>query len=176
MPSPNHSIGFFDTIAPYSRPGSDKSLAFVAWKIKTPENIGSIMRCAGNIGCQTIFVVENDSKPHSEIKIKRVSRSSAKFVEVIFVNEHELWQQLDPSLVPVAIETSPESVNVFTHQLPDKVALFLGNEKDGLPANIIERCQLSVHIPMTGPIKSMNVSQAATVVAFEWLRQMMFQK
>jgi tRNA G18 (ribose-2'-O)-methylase SpoU len=49
----------------------------------------------------------------------------------------------------------------------------VGNEKKGIDIDFVEECETIVHIPLTGNCTSLNVSHAAAVAAFEWLRQKM---
>lgn len=172
MLPPYHSTAFFNTNT-YQPLPQGKELVFVGWQMKTPENIGGLIRTAANIGIKDVIVVSSVDNYFNGTKIRRVARSAYDFVNLKYASEDELWQLIDSSFITVALETSPASTNIFTTSLPDKLALFLGNEQDGLPQLVIDRCQQQVHIPMTGPVKSMNVSHAATVAAFEWLRQKM---
>jgi 23S rRNA (guanosine2251-2'-O)-methyltransferase len=56
-------------------------------------------------------------------------------------------------------------------ELPERVALVLGNETDGLSAEV--RCELDgvLAIPMHGGVESLNVASAGAVAAFELLRR-----
>lgn len=48
--------------------------------------------------------------------------------------------------------------------------IVLGKESVGLPSDWVER-QVALRIPMVGPTRSLNVANAASVVAYEVLRQ-----
>jgi len=172
QPSANQADLFFS-----NHPGKvlsdDFQLVLVCWNMKTPENLGSIIRTAANIGVKRILVVE-DGESLNKVKLKRVARSALQCVDLECVSINEWKFEFSNDFVAVALETSPQSVNIYQTALPDKMALFLGNEQIGLPDNIILQCTLSVHIPMPGPVKSMNVSHATSVAAFEWMRQKLF--
>ncbi len=71
----------------------------------------------------------------------------------------------------VILETCSGSTNIFETKLPKKIILLGGNESHGLPADILEKSKCKIFIPMPGGSKSMNVSHALTVAAFEWYRQ-----
>jgi len=51
-----------------------------------------------------------------------------------------------------------------THLRP---ALILGNERFGLPNQIVERCNVLINIPANPEYSSLNLSQAAQVLAYE---------
>lgn len=50
--------------------------------------------------------------------------------------------------------------------------LLLGNENDGLSDVQLPALAVSVSIPMPGPVRSLNLSNAAAVVAYEAYRQL----
>lgn len=50
-------------------------------------------------------------------------------------------------------------------------AIVVGNEAHGLAPEVIAGADLAVRIPMVGPVESLNVAMAGTVLCFEMLRQ-----
>lgn len=145
-----------------------------AWQIINPENIGNLIRLADNLGTEDVFVL--GSNFHLRMaSVKKTAGLSFSNVRLHFISPEEFLARIDPDYHLVAIETCDDSVNVFTHELPEKVAFLVGNERHGLPDEILQRCGKKVHIPMTGSCKSMNVSHALAVVLFEWQRQMFFK-
>lgn len=71
----------------------------------------------------------------------------------------------------VILETCTGSKNIFSVELPKKAIILAGSESHGIPIEVIEKGTLKIYIPMRGDCKSMNVSQALSVAAFEWYRQ-----
>jgi 23S rRNA (guanosine2251-2'-O)-methyltransferase len=61
--------------------------------------------------------------------------------------------------------------DLYKFRFPDKCALVLGSEGEGLRKNIINICDHLVKIPMIGKINSLNVSVSAGVMLYEILRQ-----
>lgn len=171
-PSANQADLFFSNHPSKALSGGCQ-LILVCWNMKTPENLGSIIRTAANIGVKRILVVE-DGESLNDVKLKRVARNSLKYVDLEYIDINDWHWNFCSDFVSVSLETSPQSVNIYQTALPDKMALFLGNEQVGLPEDVIAQCAVSVHIPMPGSVKSMNVSHAASVAAFEWMRQKLF--
>ncbi len=144
-----------------------------AWEIINPENIGSLIRLAGNLGLKEVFIL-GDELRYKMNAIRRTAGLSINHVNLTFITPQDFLDRLSPDQQLVAIETTADSKNLFQEPLPQKAIFFLGNERKGLPDTILERCTLKIHIPMTGACKSMNVSHALAVVLFEWQRQMLF--
>lgn len=140
--------------------------------IRTPENIGSIIRLAANVGVKRVISIELES--HKEYKIKKTACMAWDYVELIHTSPESLYQYLPSDYELVALETSPRSVNIFQWHLPRKMALVVGNEMHGVRQSLLDECNIHVNIPMTGPATSMNVSHATAVAIFEWQRQTLY--
>ena len=49
--------------------------------------------------------------------------------------------------------------------------LVMGSEGEGLSRLVQETCDLLVALPQAGCIGSLNVAQATTAIAYEWMRR-----
>ena len=52
-------------------------------------------------------------------------------------------------------------------EAPLRAALLFGNERTGLPNEVVERCNVLINIPANPAYSSLNLSQAAQVIAYE---------
>lgn len=144
----------------------------VADGIRNPENVGALIRLADNIGAEGAFFIKG-AQPLNMTRAKRAAASSVGNIAWRFVNEDELSSILPEAYVWIAIETTQKSENLFFTMLPRQCVFFVGNESRGIRDSLLERMQQTVYIPVPGPTRSLNVSHAAAVAMFEWLRQMM---
>ena len=134
--------------------------------IGTPENIGSIMRLAGNIGCKRLVFTERVEL--NQTKINRIARNSLKYIDILFLSYQEIEDTLSNL---IAIETSSNSTNIFETELPFNATFIIGNEKRGISEELLSITKVQVFIPMPGKVKSLNVSHALSIGLFEWYRQ-----
>lgn len=142
----------------------------IAYRLKSPENMGHIIRLASNFGCSKVIFVGNKELVR-ESKIKKVGGAAMGQVEWLFCSENE-WQSMVPiDYEIVAIETVEQSFNICKSRLPSKMAMMIGNEVQGLANDVVSQCSATYHIPMVGKIKSMNVSHACCVALYEWVSQ-----
>lgn len=137
--------------------------------LKTPENIGHLIRLAGNVGITKIISIEDVQLKDS--KIKKTACMAWDYVELIHATIHNFANYIPQNYEWVALETTPQSLNIYTTKLPDRMAVFLGNEIRGIQPEILSQCPKQIHIPVAGEATSMNVSHAGAVCLFEWLRQ-----
>jgi len=144
-----------------------------AWQIINPENIGNLIRLADNVGAEQVFILGEDFQLRRS-SIRKTAGLSFNHVQLSFISIEAFFNHINPDYQLLAVETCTDSTNIFTEKLPEKIIFMLGNERNGLPEEILRRCSGKVHIPMTGKCRSMNVSHALSVALFEWQRQMLF--
>jgi len=72
----------------------------------------------------------------------------------------------------VGVEQTHTSVCLSEFQFPqEKVLLFLGAEKEGIPAELISACDVTVEIPQAGVLRSLNVHVSGALLVWEYVRQ-----
>jgi tRNA G18 (ribose-2'-O)-methylase SpoU len=144
----------------------------VGYNIKTPENIGNIIRLAGNSGCEKVLFVTEEKNIRTS-KIKKTAASAYNAVNWSYCNETELKEKIPSDYKWIAIETTSDSKNIYQTKFSKKVALIVGNEINGIDSKFLDKCHEILHIPVLGNITSMNVSHALAVALFEWQRQIL---
>lgn len=165
-----NSVDFFNS---YQYPRLKNKPVIAGWQIINPENIGNLIRIADNLGAEQVFILGTNFQFRTA-SIKKTAGLSFANVKLNFITSDEFFLHLDTEATVVAIETVENSNNIFQTELPENIVFLVGNERNGLPDDLLDRCCMSVHIPMTGKCKSMNVSHALAVALFEWQRQMLF--
>lgn len=61
--------------------------------------------------------------------------------------------------------------SVWDAPLEGRIAIVMGSEGEGISRLLLEKCDFTCALPQRGRIESLNVAQAATVMAYEWLRR-----
>lgn len=143
----------------------------VAYDIKTPENIGSIIRLADNIACKKVLFVNEDDTIRIS-KIKKTAASSYNSVDWEFCKFAELENKIPDDYIKVGVETSSDSKNIYQTELPKKVAFIVGNEVSGIDNKLLDKCDIIIHIPIFGKNTSLNVAHALAISIFEWQKRM----
>ncbi|WP_372776729.1 TrmH family RNA methyltransferase [Mangrovibacterium sp.] len=167
-----NSVAFFQSQNTPELPFKPK---VAAWKVKNPQNVGSLMRLVDNLGGDELILLD-DENDKREASIRKTAGLSFKNVKLTYLDADEFFDRFETDYPVFAIETSEGATNLFETRLPAKVVFLLGSEMHGLPPELILRCDSAVFIPMTGKCKSMNISHALAVGLFEWQRQQLFMK
>lgn len=162
-----HSKHLFGEI---SSPSDFNTPIIVGYQIKTPENLGNIIRLADNFSAREVFFVTNDENPRTS-RIKKTASSSYNSINWSFCKEEELDSILPQNYKWIAIETSSDSENIYKLDFPEKVVLIVGNEISGINPRLLDKCYKITHIPLHGNNTSMNVSHALAVALSELQRK-----
>uniref|UniRef100_A0A3Q2P2Q8 TAR (HIV-1) RNA binding protein 1 n=1 Tax=Fundulus heteroclitus TaxID=8078 RepID=A0A3Q2P2Q8_FUNHE len=71
----------------------------------------------------------------------------------------------------VGVEQTANSQSLQDFKFPEKTLLLLGNEREGIPANLLQMLDVCVEIPQQGIIRSLNVHVSAALLIWEYTRQ-----
>ena len=143
----------------------------IADHLLTPDNIGAMIRLADNIGATEVCFLGRE-EDHRLGKVRRAAASSRDNIHWYFSEETNLRKIVPEGKSIVAIETADNATCIYDTQLPENAAFIVGSESHGLSDELLAQCDQVVYIPVPGPTRSLNVSHAAAVALFEWLRQM----
>ena len=97
---------------------------------------------------KSFFVESGEEISHR--KIRKTAHDSYHSVSFEFVNEKKMKDSIPENYSVCALETAENSENIFKTNMPERIALIVGNEKSGIESYIIEQCEQIMHIPLTG--------------------------
>jgi TrmH family RNA methyltransferase len=143
----------------------------VAVTVRDPGNAGTLLRSGEAAGAAGVLFCGNSVDPHAP-KVVRSSGGAVFGIPVLEADDpvkvlDALGRQGRRRLAAVA--TGGE--NFERVDLTGPVAIVLGNEASGLPAELGPHLDGRVTIPVEPPAESLNVGMAGTVLAFEAARQ-----
>jgi tRNA G18 (ribose-2'-O)-methylase SpoU len=132
-------------------------------------NVGAVFRSAAALGVDAILVTPRCADPLYRRAI-RVSMGTVFQVP---------WTRIDPwpggiatlqeagfTVATLALSDDAVSLDDLAADPPDRLALVLGTEGDGLAHHTLAAADLTVTIPMAGGVDSLNVAAAGAVAAW----------
>jgi len=143
----------------------------VLYQPEIPPNTGNIIRLCANTGC-SLHLVKPLGFALDHSRLKRAGLDYHEFVGVTLHDSYEaMLASLDQPRV-MAFSTRGNASHASVAYQPGDVLLF-GPETRGLPASILDSLPLShcLRLPMLPDQRSLNLSNAAAVVAYEAWRQ-----
>ncbi len=139
--------------------------------IRSPENMGSILRIAGNIGAMKSIFISDNIQTFKKHKINRTASGASEKTKWEIVRTNEFMANIPSDYTIIALETTSDAENIYQFKFPEKMAIIIGNEVAGIRDDVIKYATHKVYIPIPGPISSLNVTHALSIAVFEWLRQ-----
>jgi tRNA (guanosine-2'-O-)-methyltransferase len=127
-----------------------------------PHNGAAIVRSCEAFGVATLHVVE---AREAFLVAASVARSAEKWVDVRCYKRAEaaIDVALRAGMVLVAARADGELLPADLASMP-RVAIVLGNERDGISGPLVAACTRSVRVPMRGFVESLNVSVTAAIL------------
>ncbi|XP_049927693.1 probable methyltransferase TARBP1 [Epinephelus moara] len=149
------------------------ALLVVASLIDKPTNLGGLCRTCEIFGASALVL---DSLRHVGDKhFQSLSVSSELWLPLLEVKPLELADFLQvkksEGYCIVGVEQTANSQSLQDYQFPEKTLLLLGNEREGIPANLLQMFDVCVEIPQQGVTRSLNVHVSAALLIWEYTRQ-----
>jgi tRNA G18 (ribose-2'-O)-methylase SpoU len=129
-------------------------------------NVGAIFRSAAGIGADAVLISPRCADPLYRRAV-RVSMGTVFQVP---------WARLEPwpggldavrekgfTVAALALQPGALTLDELAAEPPQRLALVLGTEGDGLSGRALRHADLAVRIPMAGGVDSLNVAAAAAV-------------
>lgn len=132
-------------------------------------NLGAIFRSAAGLGVDAVLVTPRCADP----LYRRSIRVSMGTVFQVPWARLESWpadmdalHDLGFHTIALALEEDSVSLKEFAADPPEKVAIIMGTEGDGLSRRTISQARSTVLIPMAHGVDSLNVAAATAVTCY----------
>jgi TrmH family RNA methyltransferase len=140
--------------------------------LQDPGNLGGIIRTALASGCENIFL-DNCVNIYNP-KLIRASAGAVfhvKFHETNLEEFLKLKMDLNIQEKITLVATSPRAKHAYYDFKPEnheKIILMMGNEGKGLSEKAFSACDITISIPISSKVESLNVLAASTVLLFHF--------
>lgn len=128
--------------------------------LQDPGNVGTIIRTANAAGYKDVCLL-NSVDPYSP-KCVRSAMSGLFFVRIHMGTAEEILPKVK---IPV-IAADMGGENIFTFSPPEKFALAIGNEGNGLSEEIKKQSSYTIKIPMDPASESLNAGVSAGIAMY----------
>ncbi|XP_074846250.1 tRNA (guanosine(18)-2'-O)-methyltransferase TARBP1 isoform X2 [Carettochelys insculpta] len=157
---------------------SNSRLIVVASLIDKPTNLGGLCRTSEIFGASALVV--GSLHYINDKQFQHLSVSAEQWLPLVEVKPPQLVDYLQQKKTEgytiVGVEQTAKSSNLTEYCFPDKSLLLLGNEHEGIPANLIQQLDVCVEIPQQGIIRSLNVHVSGALLIWEYTRQQMIKE
>ncbi len=159
---------------------NNKNNILILHNIRSVENVGAMFRTADAAGVKKIYLTGITPAPLDRFGRKRKDLAKSALGAEEFVK----WEQvknISPLISKlkkggyyiIGVEQDKNSIDYRKISAKDgpvygwkKLAFIMGAEVEGIPKNILKKCDVIAEIPMRGKKESLNVSVALGIVLF----------
>ena len=141
------------------------------WEPEIPPNTGNVARLCAATGARLHLI----GRLGFRLDDRALKRAGLDYWPHLDFVHHPTWEDwwkdvTDPARV--FFFTTKAEATLFETEFREGDWLVFGKETKGLEPEILERFPTQLRkIPMTGPIRSLNISTAVAIVMFEGFRQ-----
>lgn len=140
-------------------------------KVTDVRNFGAITRTAECAGVHAIIVPAKNS---AQMNADAVKTSAGALHHIPVCRENSVVRtvsMLKDSGLKILAATEKTDQLYFQQQLTGPVALIMGSEEKGISKELLDLADAKLKIPILGNIESLNVSNAASVLIYEIVKQ-----
>lgn len=137
--------------------------------VRDPGNVGTVVRSACAFGATAVALGAGCADPYGP-KATRASMGAVFRVPLNLVPG--VGDVVDGSATVVALDAGAD-VALHEVALTDASVLCIGGERAGLSDEVRARADVVVSIPQRPDVDSLNAGVAASIVLYEWQRQML---
>lgn len=171
--SPTQSTEFSqpdDSLPAENQKPYSPEIAVLLDNIRSSFNVGAIFRTADGAGVFHIYLCGITPTPDNPKITKTALGSEYAIPWTQEWNSLEIITKLKESNFTIfALEASQKSTSLFDigkQLIQHPLLLVVGNEVNGIDPEIFERCDQTIHIPMLGSKKSLNVAVAFGIAVY----------
>ena len=148
------------------RPIDDSKVFIGLSNPKSPSNVGSVMRAAGNFRVNSVFYSgERYSRAmQSNSKIAKLGRRVGQEVPLCGVDT--LLDAVEDDVQIVCVEFAENAIPLTEYQHPDKAFYIFGPEDGTLSQELIDKADAVLYIPTVG---CMNLAATVNVLLYDRL-------
>lgn len=151
--------------------GKKDALVIACDHITDAGNFGAIIRTADVVGAAGVLV---PNRRCARVTTATYKTSAGAVAYVPVVQEANLVKSLerlkDEGFWVMGASEHAQTL-AWDAPLSGRIVLVMGSESEGLARLTRETCDMLVKLPQHGHVESLNVAQAATALAYEWVRQ-----
>lgn len=150
--------------------GEKKIRVAVMDSVVNSTNTGAIFRAAAAMGVDALLLTRTCCDPLNR-RACRVSMGTVFQIPWTWLDHYGQLKDLGFRTVALALTNRSVAIDDPVLKAPEKLAIIMGTEGNGLSDSVLQQCDYVAKIPMHRGVDSLNVAAAASVAFYELLRE-----
>ncbi|XP_061415511.1 probable methyltransferase TARBP1 isoform X2 [Lethenteron reissneri] len=148
-------------------------LLVVASLVDKSTNLGGLCRTCEILGASALVL---GGRHHvTDRQFQALSVTAEQWLPILEVKPHALaaflQEKKEDGYSIVGAEQTANSHDLTAFRFPARTLLLLGNEREGVPAGLLQQLDACVQIPQLGVVRSLNVHVSGALLVWEYARQ-----
>ncbi|HTE21555.1 MAG TPA: TrmH family RNA methyltransferase [Candidatus Limnocylindria bacterium] len=159
-----------------------RKIVLIAHNLRSCHNVGSLLRTAEGSGVGKVFLTGYTPYPMAKVesRLPHESRKIHRQISKTALGAEEMldWAQAEDVFEVIralrqegfavyALEQTAGSIKLPEFTPPERMALLVGREVEGVEPEVLAVCDGVLEIPMFGQKESFNVVQAAAMALYQ---------
>ena len=149
----------------------EEALVVACDGVQDPRNLGAILRSAAAFGAQAVVIPKHGACGVTPAVERAAAGVTARLPVVLVTNLGRALDRLSEAGLWVAVADAHGGRPPGSIDLAVPLCLVLGGEAKGPRPGVARRGDLSLTLALPGPVESLNVGAAASVLLYEIARQ-----
>lgn len=152
------------------RPIQKRVLYLVVDRVQDPGNLGTMIRTAAAAKADGVLCLKGTVDPFNPKALRATMGGVFQVPIHFFDTSHQLIEELRKEGCYM-VAADPESTQLhFEAAYPDRTAIIVGNEGQGINPELLAAADVKVRIPLAGNVESLNAAVACGVLLYEVVR------
>jgi RNA methyltransferase, TrmH family len=139
--------------------------------VQDPGNAGTILRTAEAAGVQGIVALQGTVDCFAPKTLRSAMGAAFRLPIITEVEPEQLLAWCQAAKITLAATTARASLVYSDYDWRQATMVILGNEAQGVRAELLDGCDVRLRVPVAPPVESLNVAAAAAAILFEAARQ-----
>lgn len=139
-------------------------------ELQDPHNVGAIIRSAAAFGALAVVIPEHNQAPVTGTVIKTSAGMVFRIPIVKVGNINHTLRTLKDELFVVSGLVMNGTTKLKDMKFDSPTVYIVGNESEGIRQKTLKLCDITLSIPMDSRCESLNAATAASVVLYEYSR------
>lgn len=140
-------------------------------RIQDPGNLGSLVRTAEAAGAHGLIGLNGCADPFAPKSLRSAMGSAFRLPIITAAEPDEVLTFCQQHGVQITGATGAADIAYYDYDWSQPTLLVLGNEARGVSADLLDRCDVRLRIPLHAGVESLNVAAAGAAMLFEAVRQ-----
>ncbi|MCD7740076.1 MAG: 23S rRNA (guanosine(2251)-2'-O)-methyltransferase RlmB [Candidatus Gastranaerophilales bacterium] len=145
-------------------------------RVEDPQNMGSIIRTAVCAGFDAVIFPSRRNTLINSV-VEKSSAGAVNLIDLIMVNSLSsvINKLKDNNFWIIAADINAKDNYYDIDYCNMNFAIVMGSEKEGISSTILNQADYRVKIPILSKFDSLNVANAASIIIYESVKQIMYK-